>query len=100
MPNWSQVSGIVERIITALVMYGVGKGWVTTGDAANVIALVLGIGSAIYAYVVNRNGNLLKQAAAVTEDGQGTVVVAPNDLAKSLPQQNIVSATDNKVVSK
>ena len=100
LPNWSQVSGIADRVVTAGVMYAVGKGWVTSGDATNIVALVLGVASAVYAFVVNRNANLLKQAAAVTVDGQKTTVVAPDELAKALPQSNIVSATDNKVVSK
>lgn len=98
MPNWSQLSGVVERIITAGVMFAVGKGWIASADATNVVALLLGLGSVFYAFFVNRNSNLLKQAASVTVDGQATTVVAPDALAKSLPQENIVPATEVKVV--
>lgn len=99
MPNWSQLSGVAERVVTAGVMFAVGKGWIATADATNVVALLLGLGSVFYAFFVNRNANLLKQAASVTVDGQSTTVVAPDSLAKSLPQGNIVPATENKVVS-
>jgi len=81
-------------------MFAVGKGWLSSGDAANIIGLVLGIGAAVYAFIVNRNASLLKQAAAVTVDGQKTVVVAPPALANALPQSNIVSSDDNKVVNR
>lgn len=100
MPNWSQISGVADRLVTAGVMFAVGKGWVTSSDAANITALILAIGAAVYAFFVNRNANLLKQAANVIVDGQQTTVVAPDALAKSLPQANIVSADDNKVVVK
>ena len=35
MPNWSQVSGVIERVVMAGVMFGVGKGWIASDDAVN-----------------------------------------------------------------
>jgi len=96
MPNWSQVSGVIERLITAGVMFAVGKGWVTGGDAANLIALIVGISAALYAYYVNRATNLVKQAASVKD----TTVVTNPDIAYNTTQKNIVSNTTNKVQMK
>lgn len=93
MPNWSQVSGVIERVVMAGVMFGVGKGWITGDDAANLTALIVGIMAALYAYYVNRPKNLIKQAASVKD----TTVVTNPDIAYSTTQPNIVSNTTNKV---
>lgn len=95
--NWSQLSGIIERIITAAVMYAVGKGLIPAGDAANIVAFILAIGSAIYAFIVNRNTNLVKQAASVP----GATVVAPPEIADTLKANpDVLSTEDAKVVAK
>ena len=97
LPNWSQISGVIERVITAAVMYAVGKGWVTSADAANLVALVIGVLAAFYAYFVNRNTNLAKQAASIP----GTTVVTTPDIAAATPQlDNVVSKAEVKVVAK
>lgn len=97
LPNWSQVSGVIERVIWAAVMYAVGKGWVTSADAANLVALVIGVLAAFYAYFVNRNTNLAKQAASIP----GTTVVTTPDIAAATPQlDNVVSKAEVKVVAK
>lgn len=96
MPNWSQLSGVVERLVTAAVMFAVGKGWITTADTANIIALVLGLASVLYAFFVNRNTNLVKQAASVP----GTQVVTSDAIADAIPASNVKSDSTNKVVSK
>ena len=100
MPNWSQLSGAADRIVLVVLTWLVGKGYITSADVTPIATAILAILGAGYAIYVNRNGNLLKQAASVKVDGQATTVVAPDALAKSLPQSNIVSADDNKVVSK
>lgn len=96
MPNWSQVSGVIERVVMAGVMFGVGKGWITGADAANLTAMIVGIMAAIYAYWVNRPKNLIKQAASVDK----TVIVTTPEIAYNTPQSNIVSNTTNKVQMK
>ena len=95
MPNWSQISGVIERVITAAVMFAVGKGYITSGDATNVIALIVGILSAFYAFFVNRNINLAKQAASIPN----TIVVTESNVATKTTQSNIVSNASFKVVS-
>lgn len=95
MPNWSQISGVIERVITAAVMFAVGKGYITSGDATNVIALIVGILSAFYAFFVNRNINLAKQAASIPN----TIVVTESHVATKTTQSNIVSNASFKVVS-
>lgn len=100
MPNWSQVSGLIERILWIALSWALGKGYITSADATNLATMLLAVIAAIYAYVVNRNSNLLKQAASVTVGGEKTQIVAPEPLAKSISQPNIVSSDDKKVVAK
>ena len=96
MPNWSQVSGVIERVVMAGVMFGVGKGWIASDDAVNMTGLIVGISAAVYAYWVNRPKNLIKQAASVDK----TVIVTSPDIAYNTPHANIVSNTTNKVQMK
>jgi hypothetical protein len=97
VPNWSQLSGVVERLITAALMYAVGRGWILSSDVAPLVALGLAAVSAGYAVVVNRNTNLAKQAGSIPN----TTVVTTPEIAAATPQQpNIVSNADVKVVTK
>jgi hypothetical protein len=96
MPNWSQVSGVIERVVMAGVMFGVGKGWIASDDAVNMTGMIVGISAAVYAYWVNRPKNLIKQAASV----DGTVVVTKPEIAYNTTNTNIVSNTTNKVQMK
>ena len=93
MPNWSQLSGVIERIVTAGLMFAVGKGWIAEADITNTVGLIVGIMAALYAYYVNRPTNLIKQAASVKD----TTVVTNPDIAHNTTQPNIVSNTTNKV---
>lgn len=95
MPNWSQISGVVERLVTAIVMFAAGKGWLSSGDTANIVGLIMGLSAAIYAYVVNRPTNLAKQAASVP----GTIVVTSDAIAESTTAKNIVSSQTTKVTN-
>lgn len=96
MPNWSQLSGVTERVITAVVMFAVAKGWITGADAANITALIVGILAAVYAYYVNRPTNLVKQAASVKD----TTVVTNQDIANNVTNPNVLSNNNVKVQTK
>lgn len=96
MPNWSQVSGGVDRIILVALSFAVGKGWITQGDVANYSALILGILGALYSFWVNRSANLAKRAAAVP----GTTVVTTPEIANAVPDAKVVSNTEHEVVAK
>jgi hypothetical protein len=96
MPNWTQVSGGADRIILIGLTWLASKGYIATTDVANYATLLLAIAGAGYAFWINRNTNLVNRASSVPD----TVVVTSPDIAKSLPQSNVVSADDKKVVSK
>ena len=102
MPNWSQVSGLVERVLWIALSWALGKGYITSADATNLATMMLAVIAAVYAYVVNRNGNLIKQAASVKNpdapDGK-TIVITDPSIAKGLAD-NVKSSDDAKVVSK
>lgn len=96
MPNWSQISGVVERLVWVVVTWLVAKGTINPADAGNLAGLVLGVLAAIYAYVVNRNANLAKQAASIP----GTLVVTDPLIAYNVMNPNVVSNTQVEVKSK
>ena len=96
MPNWTQISGGVDRIILVALTWLASKGYITTADVANYATLILGVAGAGYAFWVNRNTNLVNRASTVPD----TIVVTTPDIATALPQSNVVSIDDKKVVSK
>lgn len=93
-PNWSQVSGVADRLVLVVLTFVASKGWITPADVTNLATLAIGILGAIYAYYVNRNTNLAKQASNIP----GTIVVTNDKIAAATPnQENIVSSADVKV---
>ena len=96
MPNWTQISGGVDRVILVGLTWLASKGYITSADVANYATLILGIAGAAYAFWVNRNTNLANRASTIP----GTVVVTTPAIASALPQSNVVSSDANKVVSK
>lgn len=96
MPRWDQISGVLDRVFIAIAMYAVAKGWISQSDAMQLVALLLAVGGAVWGWYVNRDKALVQAAASVP----GTVVVTNADLAKSTPENNIVSNVDTKIVQK
>ena len=96
MPNWSQISGVVERVVWVVITWLVAKGYITQSDAANLVTLVVGIAAAIYAYYVNRNVNLAKQAASIP----GTTVITDAAIADNTVNPSIMSNVQVKATMK
>ena len=91
--NNSQITGAIDRVVLMGLTYAAGKGWITTTDIANYLALIVGILGSGYAFYVNRNTNLAKQAASVP----GTTVVTTPEIAAATPNQtNIISTSETK----
>lgn len=82
--QWSQVSGVLDRILLAVGMYAVAKGWISESDMMQFVALVLAVAGAVWGWWVNRDKALVQAAAAIP----GTVVVTTPDLAKATPNDN------------
>jgi len=100
-PSKDQLTGMLERAVTVFftwfLTYASTKGYLTTSQVAEFLPLLIGIGTVIVGWWVNRAKNLVQAAAAIP----GTVVVTTPELAKATPDQNnIVSNADTKVVSK
>jgi LysM repeat protein len=96
MPNWTQISGVLDRVLLVGLTWLASKGYITTADVANYAALILGIAGAGYAFWINRQTNLVNRASSVP----GTTVVTTPAIAAALPQTNVVSNEDKKVVTK
>jgi|SRR6185312_3391745 len=96
-PNWSQLSGAVDRVTLIALTYAASKGWITPSDVAGIATMVVGIAGSVYAFYVNRNTNLAKQAASIPN----TTVVTTPEIAAATPQlNNVVSTTEVKVTNK
>jgi hypothetical protein len=95
MPNWSQVSGGLDRVVLVALTWAASKGYITSADVANYATLIVGVLGALYAFYVNRNTNLAKQAASIPN----TVVVTTPEIAAATPNsQNILSNSTAKVI--
>lgn len=102
-PSWDQISGGVDRILLALMGVAVGKGWISSADAANLVAAALAIGACAYGFWVNRQKALVMAASNIVdpETGKKTIVVTSDKLAVATPDNsNILSASDVKVTNK
>lgn len=96
MPNWTQISGVLDRIVLVGLTWLASKGYITSSDVANYATLILAIAGAGYAFWINRQTNLVNRASSVP----GTTVVTTAAIAAALPQNNVVSNEDKKVVTK
>lgn len=95
MPNWSQVSGGLDRVVLVALTWLASKGYITSADVANYATLIVGVLGALYAFYVNRNTNLAKQAASIP----GTTVVTTPEIAAATPnKQNILSNKTAQVI--
>lgn len=94
--NWTQLSGVVDRVTLIALTWLASKGYISSADVANLVTLVVAIIGAVYAFWVNRPKNLVNRASEVP----GTTVVTTPAIAQSLPQANVVSSDDKKVVVK
>lgn len=96
MLNWSQISGGVDRVVLVALTWAASKGYITNADVANLATLIVAVLGAGYAFYVNRQTNLVKQAASIP----GTTVVTTSAIASATPAfNNVVSNEDKKVVS-
>jgi hypothetical protein len=96
MPNWTQISGVLDRSVLIGLTWLASKGYITSADVANYATLIIAIAGAAYAFWINRQTNLVNRASSVP----GTTVVTTPAIAAALPQNNVVSNEDKKVMTK
>lgn len=105
MPS-TQVSGILDRAIAVLATMWLGwmvkRGYLGESDAGALAPALILLPSLFWGWWVNRDKALVQAAAAVVgADGKKTVVVTSPELAAATPNENnIVSNTEAKVVTK
>lgn len=63
--NLEQLKGIAERVITAALMYAVGKGWVPAGIVGDLTAGLILLFGAFWGWKVNTAPALMDAAKAV-----------------------------------
>lgn len=95
-----QVQGAGDRaflvLVTWFLTYASNKGWIGTSDVAPLATALITIGGVVWGWYVNRPKAIVQSAAALP----GTTVVTTPDLAKTTPENNIVSNAEMKVASK
>lgn len=67
MMNTEQVKGLIERLVTIGITYAVGRGWVTSADAAPLITFGVVVISAGWGLYVNTHGSLSTAASNVAK---------------------------------
>ena len=97
MPNWSQISGALDRVIIVVLTWAVSKGYILPDDVPNYAALIMTIIGAAWAFWANRQINLAKRA---TRDIPNSTLIAPKAIADAAPSANVVSSADAKVTLK
>lgn len=96
-------SGIAERLIysavLAVAMKLVAAGYITSDMATYLAAGAVALAGSVWAWWINRPKALLVAAAANAP--AGTTIVTSEEIANSTPlSTNIVSNTEQKVVTK
>lgn len=90
--NWTQLSGIIDRILLVILTYVASKGWINPADVAGYVTLILGVVGAIYGWYVNRPTAIIQAAEAIPAVKSVTVAATPEGKA-------IEAATGPKVTT-
>jgi hypothetical protein len=51
--NVNTVNGILRAVVPAAIAYAVGKGWISSSDAADITAALITLGSAAWSVTTN-----------------------------------------------
>lgn len=102
-----QTTGIIERVIYGMVMFGLSKlvarGYIDGEMAAYIAGGVVTFAGGAYAWWINRPNALVAAVSNIPNpdaaDGR-TVVVTADAIAKSTPATNVVSSQAVEVVGK
>lgn len=94
--NMTQARVIVQYVVTALMAYVVGKGYLPQDVATELGAAIVATLPALYSVWKSRNQGKIEAAASVP----GVTVVAPDAMANATPKTNVVAASETSVTSK
>lgn len=61
--NYEQIKGVVERVATIAVTYAVAKGFVPSAVSADVVAMIVLVGSVAWGWYVNTHTALVDAAS-------------------------------------
>lgn len=84
-----QVTGVIDRIVIAVLTYAVARGWVSQGDVAQFGPAIVGLLAAIYGWYVNRPHSILKSAAALPTVDK--IVVNNPETAAAIPSEKVTN---------
>ena len=79
--NWEQIKGILERILTAALMWAAGAGYIPGDQVANIVAIIVAIGAVAWGWKVNTQPALVAATAALPDVKE---VVVTKDLKESV----------------
>jgi hypothetical protein len=88
-PTGDQVSGVLDRVVIALLMYAVGKGYIDQAIAQQLLPIVVPLIAGAWGWWVNRPKAIVVSAAALPN----TTVITTQALADATPSHaNIVAS--------
>lgn len=94
--NYTQLKNLLQMVITAGASYVAGKGWLPADTASQLaVWLVAGIPIAIQIWNSRDSGKI---AAAAQVDG--VKIVAPDQIANSLPANNVLPQSAHDITPK
>ena len=86
--NGAQIGGLVRWLVGAITAYGIGKGWLSSGVALDIIGLSGVIAMGVWSYFSNKTASLVAQAA---DSPDVKKIVTTPSLAISIPSQKVVA---------
>jgi hypothetical protein len=80
--NQSQFLGIIRAVVAPALTYTVGKGWFPESVAADLSALAVTLGTALWTYFVHTDENKVAEVTALSPSEQNVAFHSISDGAK------------------
>jgi len=92
MLNRDQILSAVRSILIALFTFAVGKGWISTDTAANLAALIIPIGIAVWGLFDKTKANTVAKAADIVP------IPVASQIAVGIPPDKVQAIPSNPKV--
>lgn len=90
--NWEMLKGAVERLATVLVAWAVGRGYVPQAVSADLIALIVILGSVGWGIYTNRMSNLVQATAGLPDVNKVVVKASVNASELTKPGATVTNS--------
>ncbi|MFC5067812.1 hypothetical protein [Flaviflagellibacter deserti] len=87
--NLTQLQSVVKTLLTTILAYLVGKGWIADGQVEGIVAAAIAIVAVAHGFYVNRAVALVGKAASLSEV---EVIQTTPKLAQAVPSDKVIPA--------